>query len=439
MVDITRIYNIANITNIKNNRGQFYIISAVIIGIAVILFFMLAYSYEGNVDNSYTLMFKMKNVKHNIEDCLRYSLYSNSNLINNLIYLKNYYKNNSVDISYNEIKFTNITYEAKNISYLFNQSYTINTTSNTTSACLYYNISNNGFAGCFNGTLNYTGYFLGYNLINISENNSISKVLLKNVSSQIVPNTSIVLYDNYNNSIINKSLEGDSVESGCFYYYVLNISKSDYSNSKPSNTYDIYNTSVSDVNLSNFNYSLVLLGYAPFSNYNNENLTVLHIKGYYNNSSVNNTIVDILINGSFEGNLTIKCSDNLTYSKYINKSENFTFNNTLPAIFVRLSNKYNDTISYNILNSTNNNFSEYRYLLTNESINNRYFNIIYGNTSKLYVSVHSGKYINNITIYSPQKGCCLSGKAIANIKIAEPNLYYESINNTYESIYRYIY
>lgn len=402
---------ISNINNI-NNKGQFYIVGAVILGIAMIIFFMLAYSYKGDDGGiSYILMFKMKDVKNSIGDCLRCSLDSGSNLTENLENLKEYYKGDNVYINYKDIKFTNMSYEAKNISYLFNQTYILNSTANTTTANMSYNISNNGFAGNFNGTLNYTGYFSGFDLINISENSSTANSYSKSSSSMEIPYTTVLLYDEFENCIVNKSLIGNSTESGNVYYYLLNISNND----------DISN-----------NYIVFILGYNPFSNCKNENLTSMHIDGYFNTSE-NKTYLNISINGSFEGILTIT-SGYKNYSKYINRSENLVFNDTISPVSVYLTNIYGDGTLYDVLNESNNNFSENRYMILNETVFNEYNNVIYGNSSKLYISLHDEPYCHNITIYSPQIGECLKGKVVADVSIINPNMFYESINNTYESM-----
>jgi hypothetical protein len=397
-----------------NSKGQFYIVGVVILGIAMIMFFMLAYSYKGDDGgSSYILMFKMKDAKNSIGDCLRSSLDSGSNLTENLENLKEYYNDDNIHINYKDIKFTNITYESKNISYIFNQTYILDSTANTTIANIFYNISNNGFAGNFNGTLNYTGYFSGFDLINISENRSTVNTYLKSSSSVEIPHTTVLLYDKFENCIVNNSLVGNSTESGNVHYYVLNISNNDDNSINNSNGYTVF-----------------ILGYDIFSNCKNENITSMHISGYLNTPE-NKTYINITINGSFEGTLSIK-SDYKNYSIYINESENLVFNDIISPVSVYLTNTYGEVVLYNILDESNNNFSENRYMILNKSVINDYNNIIYGSSSKLYVSLHDINYYHNITIYSPQIGKCLKGRVVADVSIINPNIFYESINNTYE-------
>ncbi|AAB99292.1 hypothetical protein MJ_1283 [Methanocaldococcus jannaschii DSM 2661] len=192
-----------------NKRGQFFIIGGVILSIGLILFFLLGFnSYTS--DGSYLTVFKMKDVKNSIESCLINSLTSNSNLSKNLDMLKNNYKDEGIEINYKKIIFSNIRYEAKNLTFnfsLYNGNFS-------------YNISNYGFGGAFNGSLNVSNYVFSKNLLlNISENGSVTGSF--NITGSYV---NVFVYDRFGNLILNETIYNNSNEKS-LYYYILNVSK----------------------------------------------------------------------------------------------------------------------------------------------------------------------------------------------------------------------
>ncbi|ACV23928.1 hypothetical protein [Methanocaldococcus fervens] len=364
-----------------NKKGQFFIIGGVILAIGLILFFLLSFNVD-SFDNSYLLVFKMKDAKNSIEKCLINSLISNSNLTKNLIYLKNNYKEEGIEIDYKKIKLSTIKYKAKNLTFNFSLKNNI----------LYYNISNHGFGGAFNGTLKLDGNSVPlYVEENISVNGSID--INKNYAK-------VSVYDEFENLLINKTIYNNSVYAKTLYHYILNTSKEG-------------------------NFAVFILAKDNF-NCSSGNVSFINTSGYSNN---NETYINISINGSFFGYLHVISFDK-NYTCIVNESKNYIFKTT-PPVCVKLLNNYSDVIfSYN-LNESITNFTDTSYLIINESCKNNYSNVIYGDAPMLYVALH---YDNShiITIYSPQKGISSKGFVLADIFIIKPNLFYSSLNNSFE-------
>ncbi len=373
-----------------NKRGQFFIIGGVILSIGLILFFLLGFNSQTS-DDSYLTVFKMKDVKNSIKSCLINSLTSNSNLSENLNILKNNYKDEGIEINYKKITFSNIKYEAKNLTFnfsLYNGNFS-------------YSISNYGFGGAFNGSLNVSNYVFSKNLLlNIFENGSVAGSF--NTTGSYV---NVFVYDRFGNLILNETIYNNSNNEKSLYYYILNISKEG-------------------------DFAIFVMAKDVFNNSLAENLSFINTSGYYNTYE-NRTYINISINGSFFGILYVK-SFYKNYTVTINESGNFVFNDTTPPIYVDLLNNYSDTIfSYN-LNGSINNFSDTSYFILNESCKNNYFNVIYGNSSMLHVSLHNGGFNHNITIFNPQKGISSKGYVLADIFITTPRIFYSSLYNSFE-------
>ncbi|ACX72367.1 conserved hypothetical protein [Methanocaldococcus vulcanius M7] len=374
-----------------NKKSQFFIIGAVILSIGLILFFLLGFSSNIS-DNSYLMAFKMKDVKNSIKMCLISSLNSNSNLSKNLYILKNNYKDEGVEINYRKILSSTIAYEAKNLTFNF----LLN------NGTFFYNASNYGFGGAFNGSLNISNYQFKDNIpIYIPNNNSITGIC--NITGNY---TNVFVYDNFGNLVVNKTIYNSSnISYVHLYYCILNVSKEG-------------------------NFVIFIMAKYAFNNSLMENISCVNASGYFD-SYTNNTYVSISINGSFSGMMYVK-SQYKNYSTTINKSENFIFNDTKPPIYIILLNNYSDVLFIHKLNETINNFTDTSYIILNNSCKNNYFNVIYGNPPTLYVSLHDGNFCHNITIYAPQKGISSKGLVLADILITNPRMFYSSSNNLFE-------
>ncbi|ADC69039.1 conserved hypothetical protein [Methanocaldococcus sp. FS406-22] len=374
-----------------NKKGQFFIIGGVILSIGLILFFLLGFSSQVS-DNSYLAVFKMKDVKNSIESCLVCSLNSNSNLSEKLEMLKNNYKDEGIEINYKKIVYSNIKYEAKNLTFnfsLYNGNFS-------------YNISNHGFGESFNGSLNVSNPTFSKNLsLNISENSSVAGSF--NISGGDY--AKVFIYDRFGNLILNETIYNNTNCWKLLYYYILNVSKEG-------------------------DFAIFIMAKNTFNNSLAENVSFINTSGYFN-SYLNKTYINISINGSFSGILYVKSSQK-NYTVIINSSSSFIFNDTIPPINIELLNNYSDVVFNYNLNESINNFTDTSYFILNESCKNNYFNVIYGNSSMLYVSLHSKEFNHNITIFNPQKGISSKGFVLADISIITPRMFYSSLNNSFE-------
>ncbi|CAB3288494.1 conserved protein of unknown function [Methanocaldococcus lauensis] len=374
-----------------NKKGQFFIIGGVILAIGLILFFLLGFNVNTS-DNYYLSVFKMKDVKNSIEECLINSLISNSDLNNNLNILKNSYKDEGIEIDYKKIEFSNIQYEAKNLTFNFSLYNNI----------FSYNISNHGFGGIFNGTLNISNAAFNENIsLIVNENSSIADSI--NVSSGNY--VEVFVYDKFGNLLINKTIYNNSSYKITLYYYTTNISKEG-------------------------NFIIFILAKDIINNSLMENVSFINTSGYYNVYE-NKTYINISINGSFFGYLYVKSSYK-NYTTIVNESNNYVFNDTISHIYIELLNNYSDMIFIYRLNKSITNFTDNSYIIINESCKNNYFNALYGNSSMIYVSLHAEDFNHNISIFSPQKGSSSKGLVLADIYIINPTMFYSSLNNLFE-------